>query len=196
MNRLAFSLSIVASALMISACNSEPEPETTQSAAPAPQQAAPATTKAADDPTAKMARAVGDGKPGAAVELRYEFASKPEVGVPTEVEIAFVPRAGVDSLDATITGMEGITVAGNLKAHFDSVAADKPYEHTVSLLPDRAGVYYITVNVTTTLSGASIGRTFSIPFVVGTPAAQRKAEPPKDASGQAIQSMKAQESGG
>lgn len=195
MKRLAFLISIVASALTISACNSEPEPELTQSAAPAAQ-SAPAPAKEAEDPSAKMARAVGDGKPGAAVDLRYEIASKPEVGVPTQIDIAFVPRAGVDSLDATITGMEGITVAGNLKAHFDSVEAGKPYQHTVSLLPDGAGVYYVTVNVTTTLGGASIGRTFSIPFVVGTPTAQRKADPPKDASGQAIQSMPASEPAG
>lgn len=192
MKRLAFLMSIIATALAISACNSEPEPELTQSAAP-PAQTAPAPAKEEEDPTAKMARAVGDGKPGAAVDLRYEFASKPEVGVPTEIQIAFVPRAGVDALEATITGMDGITVAGNLKARFDSVEAGKPYQHTVSLLPDAAGVYYVTVNVTTTLGGASIGRTFSIPFVVGTPAAQRKADPPKDASGQAIQSMPASE---
>lgn len=191
MKRLALLISIVASALAISACNSEPEPELTQSAAPAAQ-ATPVVAKE-EDPTAKMARAVGDGKPGAAVDLRYEIAAKPEVGVPTEIQIAFVPRAGVDSLEATITGMDGITVAGNLKAHFDSVEAGKPYQHTVSLLPDAAGVYYVTVNVTTTLGGASIGRTFSIPFVVGTPTAQRKADPPKDASGQAVQSMPASE---
>lgn len=196
MNRLIFLIMIVSGALSIAACNSEPEPEATQAAAPAPQQPASAPAKQADDPTAKMARAVGDGKPGAAVDLRYEIASKPEVGMPTEIQIVFVPRAGVDAMDATITGMEGITVAGNLKAHFDSVEAGKPYQHTVSLLPDRAGVYYVTVNVTTTLSGASVGRTYSIPFVVGTPSAQRKADPPRDASGQAIQSMRAKESSG
>src|SRR5690606_22055146 len=150
-----FLISIVASALTISACSSDPEPELTQSTAPSAQTAPVAATEA-DDPTAKMARAVGDGKPGAAVDLRYEFTSKPEVGVPTEIEIAFIPRAGVDALEATITGMEGITVAGNLKAHFDSVEAGKPYQHKVSLLPDAAGVYYVTVNVTTTLGGASV----------------------------------------
>lgn len=193
MKWLAFLIPIFGGALLVAACNSEPEPEATQSPAAAPRPA-PAPAETVDDPTVKMARAVGDGKPGAAVDLRYDIASKPEVGVPTQVEIAFVPRAGVDSLDATITGMDGITVAGDLKAHFDEVEAGKPYQHTVSLLPDRAGVYYITVNVTTTLSGASIGRTFSIPFVVGTPTtAQRKADPPKDASGQAVQSMPAAE---
>lgn len=193
MKRLAFFGVMASVALVLSGCGSEEEPDATQAAAPAPQKPAAAAVQQADDPTARMARAVGDGKPGAAVDLRYDITAKPEVGVPTEVDIAFVPRAGVDALDATITGMEGITVAGNLKAHFDKVEAGKTYQHKISLLPETAGVYYITVEVTTTLSGAAVGRTYSIPFVVGTPAAQRKADPPKDATGQAIESMKAEE---
>lgn len=195
MNRLALFGLVAGFALASGGCGSDPEPEATQSAAPSTEQrAAPAQT--VNDPTARMARAVGDGKPGAAVELRYDFASKPEVGVPTEVAIAFIPRAGVDALDATISGMDGITVAGSLKAHFDQVESGKAYEHKVSLLPERAGVFYITVEVTTTLGGATVGRTYSIPFVAGAPAAQRKAEPPKDASGQAVESMKAEETSG
>lgn len=195
MNRLAFFSLVGGFALAIGACGSESEPEATPAAAPAPQQPSAAPAQPVDDPTTRMARAVGDGKPGAAVDLRYDITAKPEVGVPTEVEMAFVPRAGVDALDATITGMEGVTVAGNLKAHFDDVEPGKAYPHTISLLPERTGVYYITVEVTTTLGGAAVGRTYSIPFVVGTPAAQRKADPPKDATGQAIESMKAEERG-
>ncbi len=195
MNRLAFFGLVLGFAMTIAGCGSEPEPDATQAAAPAPQPAA-APVQQADDPTARMARAVGDGKPGAAVDLRYDITAKPEVGVPTEVAIAFVPRAGVDALDATITGMEGITVAGDLKAHFDKVQAGNAYEHKISLLPERTGVYYITVEVITTLGGAAVGRTYSIPFVVGSPSAQRKADPPQDASGQPIESMKARESGG
>jgi hypothetical protein len=181
----------IASVVMLGACGSESEPQETVAVT---QQPSVTATKAAADPTAKMARAVGDGKPGAAVEIRYEILDKPEVGKPTQIEIAFIPRAGVDSLDATMSGMEGITVAGDLKAHFEKVEPGKPYEHTFSLLPDKAGVYYVTVSVTTGLGGASIGRTFSIPFVVGASEVQQKASPAKDASGQAIESMKAQES--
>jgi hypothetical protein len=194
MNRLS-QMFTMASLVLLAACGADPDPDATAAGDAAPKPEARAA-KAPDDPTAKMARAVGDGKPGAAVEIRYEILDKPEVGKPTQIEVAFIPRAGVDSLDATISGMEGITVAGDLKAHFEKVDSGKPYQHTFSLLPDRAGVYYVTVSVTTTLGGASIGRTFSIPFVVGAPVAQQKATPPKDASGQAIESMKAEESRG
>lgn len=191
MRRLAQFVLIASIAGATAACDSEPDTAAESQTPAATTQPAP-VADAPPDPTSKMARAVGDGKPGAAVDIRYDFASKPEVGKPMEVQIAFVPRSGVEALDATISGMNGITVAGNLKPHFDNVQAGNSYLHTFTLLPDRNGVYYVTVAVTTTLSGASIGRTFSIPFVVGAAPAQEKAAPPKDASGQAVQPMKAE----
>ena len=196
MRRLA-QLVFLSSAVALAACNSEPEAEVAASAATAPaEKPAASTATAPADPSMKMARAVGDGKPGAAVDIRYEIAAKPQVGAPTEVQLALVPNSGVEALDATISGMEGITIAGDLKPHFENVEAGKPYQHSFSLLPDRTGVYYITVAVTTTMGGATVGRTFSIPFVVGSPEQNQKAAPAKDASGQAVESMKAVESGG
>lgn len=190
MKRLIVCLSILSLA-QLSACGSEPEPEVTTTAqAPAPT---PAVNPGAEDASAKMARAVGGGKPGAAVDIRYEFRGKPSAGTPTEVEVVFIPSAGVDSMDATISGMEGITVAGQLTASFTNVEAGKPYRHTLSVLPDRTGVFYITVAVNTQISGQNLGRTFSVPFVVGNTPAQQKAAPQKDASGKAIEPMKAQE---
>jgi hypothetical protein len=191
MRRLSQVFLIASIAVATAACDSEPEAGAETQAAAVTAQPMPAAD-APPDPTSKMARAVGDGKPGAAVDIRYDIAAKPEVGKPMEVQIAFVPRSGVEALDATISGMDGITIAGNLKPHFENVQAGNSYQHSFTLLPDRTGVYYLTVAVTTTLSGASIGRTFSIPFVVGTVPAQEKAAPPKDASGQAVESMKAE----
>lgn len=189
MNRLLVCFSIV-SASLLAACGSKSEPEAAVAAAPKPVDA-----PAAGDPVHKMARAVGNGKPGAAVVIRYEFAAKPSVGAPTEVEVAFIPNVGVDSLDATITGMDGVTIAGPATASFTKVESGKPYTHTVSVLPDRNGVFYLSVVVNTQIGGSTLARTFSIPFVVGNVSVQQKAAPARDASGEPIESMKAQESG-
>jgi hypothetical protein len=200
MTRLGICLLSIAS-VFLSACGSEDatpqvaqQPAKSVDTAPKPV----ASAKASADPTEKMAHAVGNGKPRAAVDIRYEFQSKPEVGKPTQIEVDFIPNAGTDALTATFTGMDGITVAGHLAAHFDKLEQGKPYKHTISLLPEAAGVYYVTVSVETEISGASLSRTFSIPFVVGDVQALQKpkAPPQKDASGQAIQPMKAKESGG
>ncbi|HWK49124.1 MAG TPA: hypothetical protein VNR40_04525, partial [Steroidobacter sp.] len=82
----------MATLVLLGACGSEPEPAAAAPAAPAPKSTVAAAPK---DETANFARAVGDGKPGAAVNIRYEFSGKPTLGVPTELDVAFIPSAGV-----------------------------------------------------------------------------------------------------
>ena len=183
MNRVAICLSIAGIAL--AACGSKPDPQPSKG-----QQAAKA---APADPIAQMARAVGNGKPGAAVELRYEFSGKPTVGTPNQLQIAFIPHAGVDAMDIAINGMDGVTVSGQQFASFAEVEPQKPYVHTVSVLPDRNGVFYLTVVVTTQIGNQNLSRTFSVPFVVGNVPAQQKPAPQTDASGEAVQPAKAKE---
>lgn len=174
---------------LLAACGSEPEPEAATVATPAKSvKAAPA------DETATFAKAVGDGKPGAAVTIRYDFSGKPTIGTPTELDVAFIPSAGVDSLEATLGGMDGITLAGPLTATFNSVESGKAYHHKISVLPDRTGVFYISASVNTQIAGSSLNRTFAIPFVVGQPVAKQKPAPARDADGEAIEPMQAEES--
>lgn len=175
---------------LLGACSSEPEPA---AAASVPASVKPTVAATPADETKTFARAVSDGKPGAAVTIRYDFSGKPTVGTPTELDVAFIPNAGVDALEATLSGMDGITLAGPLTASFSAVEAGKPYRHKLSVLPDRTGVFYITASVNTHIAGSTLNRTFSIPFVVGQPVVQRKPEPPKDESGEPIEIMKAQE---
>jgi hypothetical protein len=184
MNRLVTCLSIAA--LALSACGSEPDPGAAAASAQLAQ-------SAAADPMARMARAVGNGKPGAAVQIRYDFMSRPAVGTPTELQLAFVPNAGVDAMDIVISSMDGVTLAGTLSASFTDVEPSKPYMHTVSVLPDRSGVFYLTVVATTQIGNQNLSRTFSIPFAVGNVPAQQKAAPQTDAAGEPIQPAKAQE---
>lgn len=191
-------LCLIAALSMLSACGSEPEPPPPAAPAAAPVQAAqsqPAAEAPADDPTEKMARAVGNGKPGAAVDIKYEFAARPEPGKPVELEVALIPSVGVDAMTATFSGMDGITLAGDLTVEYASVKAKEPYKHSISVLADRAGVFYITVSVDTAISGATLGRTFAIPFASGTVQAQQQKAgvPVTDATGQPVEPMKAEE---
>jgi hypothetical protein len=175
--------------ILFSGCGSDPKPGAAAAAIPSK----PAAVAVAEDPTVKMARAVGDGKPGAAVSIRYDLETKPQVGVPLPVKVMFVPTAGADALEATFSGMDGITLSGNLNAAFQAVKSGSLYPHELTVTPERTGVFYVTVNASTRFGGASMARTFAIPFVVGEQAAQVKAAPQKDAGGKPIQPMRAEE---
>jgi hypothetical protein len=175
-------------ALLLGGCGSDPQP-----AAVATVPDKPASEVKPVDPTARMARAVGDDKPGAAVSIKYDLSIKPQVGVPLEVKVVFLPSIGVEALDATFSGMEGISLSGNLNASFTGVKSGQLYEHGFTVLPERNGMFYVTVNASTRFGGSTMGRTFAIPFVVGDQSAQPKPAPQKDANGQPIQPMKATE---
>ena len=176
--------------VVLAGCGADPEPE----ASPTVMRAAQAAKAAAADPVTRMARAVGGGKPGASVDVKYEFLAKPEVGKPVEVDLALIPNAGVSALDISISGMDGVSLTGTLTQSFSDAKAGEPYRHRFSLLPERNGVFYLTVVATTHIGAATMGRTFSIPFVVGAPPAQEKAEaPPTDATGQPVQAAPAVE---
>ena len=187
MNRLAICLSIAGIAL--AACGSDPEPDAAAAAAKSANQSAGAPT----DPMARMARAVGNGKPGAAVEIRYDFSGKPVIGTPIDLQILMVPQAGVDSMEVVVGAMDGVTLSGPVIANFAEVEPSKPYSHTVSVLPDRGGVFYLSVVVTTQIGNSNLSRTYAIPLAVGTIPAKQKAAPQTDASGEPIQPAKAQE---
>ena len=184
MNRVAICLSIAGIALAACGSKQDPQPAHAQSGTKA---AAPA------DRIAQMARAVGNGKPGAAVEIRYEFSGKPTIGSPSELQIAFIPHAGVDSMEIVINGMDGVTLSGTQIANFADVEPQKPYIHTVSVLPDRNGVFYLSVVVTTQIGNQNLSRVFSVPFAVGNVPAQEKPAPQTDASREAVQPAKAKE---
>ncbi len=142
-----------------------------------------------------LARAVPQGKPGAAVGLSYDLQGRPDVGQDVSLELVFQPGVQVQALSAVITGMDGLLLQGELQAGFEPVRVGELYRHRITLTPERTGVFYITVVITSLHEGSDTeqGRTFSIPLVVGEAPLQRKGSAPEDAAGEAIESLPAQE---
>ena len=144
----------------------------------------------------KLANAVVTGKTAAPVDLKYDIAAKPDVGQPFEVELTFLPRLAADALEVEISAVEGLTLVSSGAVKFDNVQAGERYTTKVLAQSAAAGMYYIGVAAKMTTKVQTEVRTFSIPVVVGTPAAVEKPAPAKDASGEAVEPMKAVETGG
>ncbi len=133
------------------------------------------------------------GKSSAPVDLKYDIAVKPVVGQPFEVELTFVPRVAADSLEVEFSAVEGLTLVGEPALNFEKVQAGERYTAKVVGQSDVAGMYYIGVSAKMTTKIQAEVRGFSVPIVVGTPAAVEKPAPELDASGEAVQSMPATE---
>jgi hypothetical protein len=143
----------------------------------------------------RMANAVVTGKTTAPVDLKYDVLAKPDVGQPFEVELAFSPRLPADALEVEVTGIPGLTVVSGGATRFDGVTGVDRYVVKALVQADAPGIYYANVVAKMITQVQTEARTFSVPVVVGAVPAAQKTEPQKDASGEAIKSLPAVESG-
>ncbi|HSN69920.1 MAG TPA: hypothetical protein VLT59_00360, partial [Steroidobacteraceae bacterium] len=123
--------------------------------------------------------------------------SRPEPGQPVDVEVLLTASVGVDTLEATISGMEGLRVLSPAEPTFSAtaLAAGDELRQTITLVPETAGVYYASILVKTDGDTGLQARTFAIPLVVGAVAAAAEKPAETDAGGERIRSMPAQENG-
>lgn len=190
-------LAVVALAAVLAACG---RAEEQAAVAPAPSatpdggSAGAAPVEAPEDK--RLANAVPTGKTSAPVDLKYDVLAKPQVGQPFEIELALLPRLAADALEIEVTGIPGLAIVSGGVAKFEGVSSGDRHVAKVLVQADAAGLYYANVVARMITQSRSEVRTFSVPVVVGNVAAVQKAEPATDATGEAIESMPAVESGG
>jgi hypothetical protein len=147
----------------------------------------------ADEKHARLASAVVDGKTTAPVDMKYDVLAKPALGQPFEIEMTFNTRLPADKLETEITEAPGLTIVGEKTATFSPVEPGQLYSSKVLVTGDNPGLYYIGVIAKVSTKVQTETRAFAIPVVIGDPPSAQKATPAKDATGQAVQSMPAQE---
>jgi hypothetical protein len=191
-------LALVALAALLAACGRGDEETAATPAAPAADgKAADAAAAPVESPDDKrMANAVATGKVSAPIDLKYDVLAKPDVGQPFEIELALLPRLAADALEVEVTGIPGLTIVSGGAARFEGVTAGERYVAKVLAQASAQGIYYANVVAKMITQVQTEARTFSVPVVIGTVPAAQKTQPQQDASGEAIQSMPAVESGG
>lgn len=154
----------------------------------------PATPPAnAGEKHERLAAAVVDSKTTAPIDMHYDVLAKPALGQPFEVEMTFTARLPADKLETEITEAPGLTIVGEKTATFSPVEGGQSYAAKVLVQGDTPGLYYIGVIAKMSTKVQTETRAFAVPVVIGDPPSAQKATPDKDATGQAVQSMPAQE---
>ena len=153
------------------------QPETPKRAdEPAAADAARAKAEAGQD-ARRPANAVTTGKAGAALELQYEVAPRPETGQPFVVDLAFVPRLPADSIEAQLSVTAGLRITSAETVRFDAVQPGERYTTQAIVIGDAPGLYYVGVVARMATKVQTDARTFSVPVVVGAPLAAAEPAP-------------------
>ncbi|MEO8020036.1 MAG: hypothetical protein ABI769_19690 [Pseudomonadota bacterium] len=183
----AVALAALACAAMLAACDDAP----TQQGAPSSTKPNAAAPKVAQLST-QMVAAVSAGKTATAIGVHFALGSVPTVGKDLPVKIAIVPHRDFASLGAHFDSRDGLTLTTG--ENFGPVAAvdsESPLQHDLILLPQKEGVFMVTISVDTDGEDGNFTRIFTIPVIVGmghgepaasAPASAASARPPQSAT--------------
>jgi hypothetical protein len=169
----------ISASLLLLACSDSDPGKGDGKAAPAAKSAGPKLATAG----AQMVAAVSAGKTATAVGVHFSLGNPPKVATALPVEIVVIPHETFTSLRAHFESQDGLTmVSGEDLAPRTDVKAESTIQHQLVLMPNRDGVFVVTVNVDTEGKEGIVSRIFSIPVIVapaGTPDAP--APPPAEA---------------
>ncbi|MBK7903731.1 MAG: hypothetical protein IPJ97_12890 [Proteobacteria bacterium] len=178
---------------LVTACGGDKDEQTAAAKNEAATTAAAVPPANADEKHDRLAVAVVDSKTTAPVDMHYDLLAKPELGQPFEVEMTFSARLPADKLEVSITEAPGLTIVGEQTAAFAPVERGQSYASKVLVKGDNPGLYYVGVIARMSTKVQTETRAFAIPVVIGDPPSAQKANPAKDSTGQAVQSVPAQE---
>jgi len=187
-------VALLAVAAFAAACGRGKEETAKAPAESAPGADAPAVVENPEDK--RLANAVATGKTAAAVDLKYDVLAKPAAGQPFEIELVFLPRLAANMLEIEVTGIPGLTIVSGGAVTFEGITAGERYATKVAAQAEANGLFYANVVVRMITDVQTEARTFSVPVAVGAVPAAEKAAPEKDASGEAVESRPAKDSGG
>lgn len=125
------------------------------------------------------------GKPGASVDLKFDIATKPELGKPLTVKVAVLPRsAEISQLRVVFQSNESVEVQSGSEMPVQEKPADGAVlSHAVTVVPRREGVLYLGAVALVESGSSSVARSFAIPIIVGDPVQAEQALAAKPAQG-------------
>jgi hypothetical protein len=134
-----------------------------------------------------MVSAVGAGKSSATIDLKFELLGRPVVGQPVDIDFALIPGHELDRVSAVFHAADGLELTqGEKTGAIDHPEVGVAVTHTVTIVPQRDGIFYLTAVVLADSPTDSLTRTFSIPVIAGAGLATAS---PATATGQQAESQ-------
>ena len=117
---------------------------------------------------ADMVSAVSSGKAPTAIDLKFALRERPVVGEPVDIDIALIPAQDIERVYATFNATDGLEISkGGRTPQMEHPEIGAPISHTVTIVPQRDGIFFVNATVLADLEANSITHTFSIPVIAG-----------------------------
>ena len=136
---------------------------------------------------ADMVSAVSAGKPSGDIDLKFALRRRPVVGESVDIDLMLIPNQELDRVYATFQAGDGLEITnGGKTPDIDHPPAGIPIPHTLTIVPQRDGVFYVSAVVLADSSTQSVTHSFAIPVIAGAgisvPAAAETVPPRPSAS--------------
>jgi hypothetical protein len=181
---LALRAVIVSSLMAISvACSDKPGAESRR----AKKETAAEPSAAESVASADMVSAVSTSKSAVPVEVRFDHAKRPEIGVPLDLVVSVIPTGPVETLQVVFQAQDGVRVTANSNlGPISRPAVGAELRHVVTVTPLTEGVYSVSAVVLVEASNVSVSRSYAIPLVMGPAGAQADVSATSPATAQPV----------
>lgn len=150
---------------VLAACGSSKTPESPVTHQKAAQAAGRESGSASH---ADLVAAVSSGKEGVPVQVQFELRQRPEVGRPAELDVEITPTAPLGRLLTSFHAEDGLTIQdGGAAKESDRPEPGVPLSQTLTIVPQRDGIFYVSTTVLVDSGAESVARTFTIPVIAG-----------------------------
>jgi hypothetical protein len=117
---------------------------------------------------ADMVSAVSSGKAPTEIDVKFALRERPAVGEPVDLDIAVVPARELDQVYATFNSADGLEITkGSKMPQIEHPETGAPISHTVTIIPRRDGIFFVSATVLADSPTASTTHSFSIPVIAG-----------------------------
>jgi hypothetical protein len=116
-----------------------------------------------------MVSAVTASKTGLPVEVKFALRQRPEVGQSAELDLLVIPSAPFDRVMTSFHAEQGLTLSDGAQPIVqDRPEPGVPIAHTLKIVAQQDGVFYVDATVLVDSGTESLARTFTVPVIAGT----------------------------
>jgi len=117
---------------------------------------------------ADMVSAVPNGKGSSPLEVKFALRQHPVAGQPVQLDLTFIPAIGLDRVAVSFLAEDGLVLRQGAQMPLtEHLEAGVPVPHTLTLTPQRDGIFYVSATVLMDWGDESVARTYTIPVLAG-----------------------------